>query len=163
MNDLKDLLLVFLLFILFLLILPVALILFLIISPILWYQEKLFQKEYQAYLQELEGKNFFCYNNRRKGKEYIENEIIPDLPQGVEVLFLNGRELQSGPYKKEFMSRAFYEFKHYSRFPQLLKIREGKAYDASLNHELFLCVNQGKSRSIWEEKLNKFYLPDSFQ
>ena len=157
MNDLKDLLLVFLFFLLFLLLIPVGIILFLIIAPISWYKEKLFRKEYQAYLHELEGKNFFCYNNRRKGRAYIESEIIPDLPQGVEVLFLNGRKLESGPYKKEFLSRAFYEFKHYNRFPQLLKIREGKAYDASLNHELFLCVNQDKSRMLWENKIQEFF------
>ncbi|MDW3652622.1 MAG: hypothetical protein R8P61_36430 [Bacteroidia bacterium] len=157
MNELKDLFLVFLFFLLFLLAVPLFILLFLILSPLFWYQERIFKKKYQAYLRELEGKNFFCYNNRKKGRNYIEEEILPYLPIGIEVLFLNGRDLESEPYTKEFMSRVFHEFKYYSRFPQLLKIRDGKAYDASLNQELFLCLNQAKSRALWEEKMLEFF------
>ncbi|MEL6255850.1 MAG: hypothetical protein AAFR87_27850 [Bacteroidota bacterium] len=55
MNILKDLLLVFLFFLLFLLPVPLLVILLLIFSPLIWYQERVFIKKYEAYLWELEG------------------------------------------------------------------------------------------------------------
>ena len=56
----------------FILFLPIMAILF----PINSFQRKRFEKKYAEFLIENNGVNFFCYNNRKKSKEYIEQNII---------------------------------------------------------------------------------------
>lgn len=57
--------------------LPVALILI----PIIWFKDQKFDKEFNDYLKSIDGKIFFCFNNRRKGFDYIKTEIIPKIHQ----------------------------------------------------------------------------------
>ncbi|KXX66631.1 hypothetical protein [Flammeovirga sp. SJP92] len=129
----------------------------LVATPFLWLQNKTSKKDYEDYLKEIDGKNFFCYNNREKGKDFITNEVLPFLPDNIEILFLNGRKVESGVYNRLFISEAFYQFKNYNRFPQLLKIRNGKAIDISLNHELFECINQKKDKQLIFNKIDIFF------
>lgn len=112
---------------------------------------------YSRYLRTLEGKNFFCYNNRKKGLEYIEKEVIPYLPPQVEVLYLHNREIRNSPYDFQYLSKAFYGFENYSRFPHLLKIRNGKPLDTSLNNELFACLDQAEGKSAIDKKIAAFF------
>ena len=128
-----------------------------IILPISWIREKIYKKKYKEYLLTIEGKNFFCYNNRKKERKYIEEQIIPNLPEEVEIIFLNGKTIESDKYDSGHLSRAFYNFKNYTRFPQLLKIRNGEPVDISLNKEMFDCLNQGKSESNIFNKINSFF------
>ncbi|WP_218598873.1 hypothetical protein [Polaribacter sp. NJDZ03] len=76
------------------------------------------------FLNENEGKNFFCYNNRKKSKDYIEKSILLSLNKDVEIVYLKGRNIES-KYNKEFISEALYGLKQYSKFPHLMKIRNG--------------------------------------
>ena len=135
----------------------IAIPFFIIASPLILISEIRFKKKYRAYLETLNGKNFFCYNNRKKGFEYLQNQIIPNLPNDVDVLYLNGRKIESNKYDTKYLSRAFYSFKNYSKFPQLLKVRNGEMDDCSLNNELFNCLNQGKDESHIIDKVNKFF------
>ncbi|MDN5217337.1 hypothetical protein QQ020_35010 [Fulvivirgaceae bacterium BMA12] len=137
-------------------VLPFAIIL----APFGWLQDRQFNREYQQYLKTIEGKNFFCYNNRKKGFDYIQTQILPRLPKEVEPLFLNGKSIESN-YESRFISKAFYSFQHYSRFPQLLKIRNGKAVDCSLNAELFNCLNHGKDQELIFNKIEVFFELDN--
>ena len=137
--------------------LVIAIPIFIIVGPVLILQEQKFIKDYKEYLRSIDGSNFLCYNNRKKGRTYIEEQIIPNLPSKVEILFLDGQNIVSGKYEKKYMSRAFYNFSNYTRFPQLLKIRDGKAIDCSLNGELFRCINQGADKSVIDRKINDFF------
>lgn len=46
------------------------------------------------FLNENEGKNFFCYNNRKKSKDYIEKSILLSLNKDVEIVYLKGRNIE---------------------------------------------------------------------
>ena len=157
MKTIKNILSAILIGILFLCLIIIVIPFFIIVSPFLWVKDKRFKKEYNEYLQTIEGKNFFCYNNRKNGREYIEEQIIPNLPSEVEVVYLNGRKIESQMYEPKYLSKAFYGFKNYTKFPQLLKIRRGKAIDCSLNSELFNCLNQGKNANEIFLKMNDFF------
>ncbi|MCF1191995.1 hypothetical protein LRR18_10405 [Mangrovimonas sp. AS39] len=157
MKTIKNILIAIPIGILTLCLIVIALPFFIIASPFLWIREKKFKKEYLEYLQAIDGSNFFCYNNRKKGRQYIEDEVIPNLPEEVEVLFLNGRKIESDKYDTKFLSRAFYGFKNYTRFPQLLKIRNGETIDSSINAELFHCINQDGDKNELYSKIDAFF------
>lgn len=112
--------------------------------------------EFNTYLKELEGRNFFCYNNRQNSYAYITKEIIPNLPDGVEPLFLNGKQIECKDLNPKFMSKAFNDFKNYRNFPHMMKIRNGRVYDESLNHELYLSLNQNQDQSQIFDKMKVF-------
>ncbi|MEM6801317.1 MAG: hypothetical protein AAF696_07920 [Bacteroidota bacterium] len=113
--------------------------------------------KYDDFLKRYEGKNFFCYNNRRKSLSFIREEILPQLGEDVHVLYLEGKEIRSEDIDHFFIYRSFYSFRHYSRFPHLLKIRNGKAEDLSVNQELFQCLDQGKDLSVIFNKMHTFF------
>lgn len=115
----------------------------LIVKPFVWFGNRIRRKQFQNYLKQLEGKNFFCYNNKSNSLEYLRQHIIPNLPASVEVIFLNGKKPESD-YERKFISHALYKLKDYQGFPHLLKVRNGNAIDKSLNNELFNTINQNK-------------------
>jgi len=122
--------------------------------PFLYYQRKRFEKKYAEFLTQNNGKNFFCFNNRKNSKEYIENEIIPSLNDGIEIIYLNGKKVEA-EYNTEFISEALYKLKNYSRFPHLMKIRDGKLIDKSINNPFYNVLNLNKDKT---ELLTKIYL-----
>ena len=75
----------------------------------------------------------------------------------MEIIFLNGRKIESKDYEEKFIQRTFHELKNFTKFPQLVKIRNGKAIDISLNNEMFNSLNQGKDKSKIFEKVKVFF------
>lgn len=128
----------------------------LIIQPFIWLINKYRERKFKAYLPQLEGKNFFCYNNKSKSLEFIEKDILPNLPDSIEVIFLNGRIPESA-YERKYISHALYGLKNYHGFPHLLKIRSGKTYDESLNNQLFNTIEQSKSIDNLFEQMSIFF------
>lgn len=157
MNRIKNILIAIPIIILAICVFIIVIPFILIASPFNWFADRKFNKEYSEYLNRIDGANFFCYNNRKKGRKYIEEQIIPNLPNEVEVIFLNGRKIESNKYESKYLSKAFYKFKNYSRFPHLMKIRDGKAIDCSLNSELFNSINQGADENRIYSKMNQFF------
>lgn len=127
-----------------------------VIIPIGHFQHKKFEKKYAEFLIENNGKNFFCYNNRKNSKKYIEEDIVPNLNDEIEVVFLNGRKIES-KYNSEFISEALYGLKHYNKFPHLMKIRNGKLIDISINNPFYGVLNMNKSKSELLKKINEFF------
>ena len=121
----------------------IAIPIYLLWSPFGYYFDWLRKRRFEEYLLELGDKNFFCYNNRIDAKAFIEKELIPRLDQSVEILYLDGHEVKSS-YFREYMSMALYSLKSYQRFPHLIKIRDGKMIDESVNNEFFNTMNQNK-------------------
>src|SRR5690606_37071273 len=95
------------------------------------------------YLSRLGDKNFFCYNNRPDAKEFIEKELIPKFDKAIELIYLDGHQPKSS-YVQDHISLALYKLKNYSRFPHLLKIRNGQMIGESVNNELFNTMKQNK-------------------
>lgn len=124
--------------------------------PFLYFQRKQFEKKYSEFLTENNGKNFFCYNNRKNSKKYIEDEIIPNLKDRIEIVYLNGRKVES-EYNAEFISEALYKLKSYSGFPHLMKIRNGKLIDKSINNPFYNVLNLKKPKNELLTKINRFF------
>lgn len=137
---------------LFILILPIIVI----SMPLLYFQRKRFEKKYSEFLTDNNGKNFFCYNNRKNSKKYIEDEIIPNLTDVIEIVYLNGKKVES-EYNAEFISGALYRLKSYSRFPHLMKIRNGKLIDKSINNPFYNVLNLKKDKTELLTKINLFF------
>lgn len=136
----------------FVLFLPIMIVLF----PIHYFQRKLFEKKYSDFLTEISGKNFFCYNNRKNSRKYIEDEIIPNLKDGIEIVYLNGKKVES-EYNVEFISKALYKLKSYRGFPHLMKIRNGKLIDKSINNPFYNVLNLNKPKNELLTKINQFF------
>ena len=128
----------------------------LIIVPIAYFQRKQFEKKYAKYLMEISGKNFFCYNNRKNSKEYIEKNIIPYLDSQIEVVFLNGTVVESD-FDNKFISEALYKLKHYRKFPHLMKVRDGKVIDRSINNPFYEVLNMKKAKANLLSTVNEFF------
>ncbi|MCB9235061.1 MAG: hypothetical protein H6581_25630 [Bacteroidia bacterium] len=132
--------------------------LFILVSPFTFLRDKIFARKYRKYLSTaLEGKNFFCYNNRRKSLEFITWEILPLLPPGVEPLYLEGYYLKTDYYEEKYLSKVLYQLEHYQRFPHLIKIRNGQVIDCQINNEVFNCLNQGKPKETVIRKMEEFF------
>ena len=136
----------------FILFLPILVVIY----PIHFFQRKRFEKKYTEFLNENNGMNFFCYNNRKNSKNYIEKSIIPNLNEQIEIVYLNGKKVES-EQNAEFISEALYKLKNYSRFPHLMKIRNGKLIDKSINNPFYNVLNLKKDKTELLTKINLFF------
>ena len=59
---------------------------------------------------------------------------------------LNGKNVES-EQNTEFISEALYKLKNYSRFPHLMKIRNGKLIDKSINNPFYNVLNLKKKQN----------------
>ena len=100
--------------------------------------------------------NFFCYNNRKKSKEHIEKHIIPYLDEGVQIVYLNGKKLEV-ENNSGFISSALYGLKNYNKFPHLMKIRNGKLFDISINNRFYNMLNQNRPKKYFLNQINTFF------
>ncbi len=137
---------------LFTLLIPFIIILF----PVKCFWWKKFEKKYANFLNVNHGKNFFCYNNRSNSKTYIEENIIPELSHRIEIVYLNGKEIKSD-YNIEFISESLYKLKTYNRFPHLMKIRNGKLIDMSINNSFYNVFNMKKPKIELLHEIHQFF------
>ncbi len=124
--------------------------------PIKHFQQKKMKKKYAEFLNRNNGKNFFCYNSRKNSKQYIEKDIIPNLNEAIEIVYLNEKKIESD-YNSEFISEALYGLKHYNKFPHLMKIRNGKVIDVSINNMFYSVMNMNKSKIELFNKIEQFF------
>ncbi len=127
-----------------------------IVTPFTYYIKWRREKELKKYLSGLGDKNFFCYNNRTDAKDFIEKELIPKLDKDIELIYLDGREPKS-KYVRDQISLALYKLKNYTRFPHLLKIRDGQMIDESVNNEFFNTMTQNKPLDKLLSDINRFF------
>jgi hypothetical protein len=126
-----------------------TLIALILIVLVIWLYRKFPQpespldKEYLKYINNLGDKNFFCYNNKVSSKEIVEENIVPYLPEQIEIIYLNGKTPES-EYPEVVISKMLYGLKSYDGFPHLIKIRGGHITEKSINNEVYNCINQNK-------------------
>lgn len=125
-----------------------------VLYPINFFKKKRFEKEYSAFLNDNNGMNFFCYNNRKNSKSYIEKNIIPNLNAAIEIVYLNGKRVES---KNVFISTALLRLKNYNRFPHLMKIRNGKLLDKSINNPFYNVLNLKKDKTELVTQINLYF------
>jgi hypothetical protein len=109
-----------------------------------FFQKKRFKKRYSDYLVSIEGKKFFCYNNRKNNHHYIEKNIIPNLRNDIEPLFLEGKRIRNED-NREYISHMLRNVSKRKGFPYLIKISNGKAVDESINNEFYNFKSQNKN------------------
>jgi hypothetical protein len=115
-----------------------------------------FNKKYNDYLQKINGTNFFCYNNRKNSKDFIEKNILPTLTPDIKIIYLDGKTPKS-EYNQSFISKALYSIKDRKGFPYLLKISNGQLIDKSINNDFYNNMNQNKDIGQLSEKIISFY------
>ena len=74
-----------------------------------------------------------------------------------EIVYLNGKKIENENYPKEFLSNALYNLKNYSKFPHLMKIRNGKLIDKSINTIFFSIKNQKQSKEKLLKEIEFFF------
>jgi hypothetical protein len=112
--------------------------------------------EYQEALLELEGKNFFCYNNKQDVQYAIEIVLIPQLAPNFEIIFLNGKNPESD-YDEWLIKQILYNLKHYSKFPHLFKVRNGEIVELSINNEFYNTIDQKKPMNGLIQTIDRFF------
>jgi len=127
-----------------------------ITGPFVYFKRKRFENQYSDFLINNNGADFFCYNNRENSKEYIEKNIIPNLDAGIEIVYLNGQKVASN-HSVEFISQALYRLKNYNQFPHLMKIRDGKLVDKSINNPFYNVLNSNKPKTELVDQINQFF------
>ena len=115
-----------------------------VVSIFDFFQIKRFKKRYSNYLLSIEGKKFFCYNNRKNNHHYIEKNIIPNLKDDIELVFVEGRRIKN-EYNREYISHMLFNVSDRKGFPYLIKICNGKAMDESINNQFHNFKSQNKN------------------
>lgn len=124
--------------------------------PVNFIYTKITDKQLENYLLTLGNKNFFCYNNRVGARDFIDKNIYPRLHKGIEFIYIDGRRPES-KYEEDKISQIFGKFKNFNRFPHLVKIRNGKIIDLSINNEFFNTRNQNKSPDKLLGTIHRFF------
>ena len=157
MNKIKEIFEVFIMITLGVIVFIISIPFIIISFPFTYYNRKQFEKKYSQFLLDNENANFFCYNNRKNAKEYIETEIIPKLNNNIEIVFLNGKKIENENFPYEFLSNALYKLNNYSKFPHLMKIRNGKLIDESINSIFYSIKNQNKPQEKLLKQIDNFF------
>lgn len=113
-------------------------------------------KRLETYFRGVGDKNFFCYNNRSDAKDYIETHLLPHLDYEIELIYLDGKTPKSA-YQQEIIAQVLYDFKDYTRFPHLVKVRDGKLIDKSINNAFFNTMRQNKPMEQLIAEINYFF------
>lgn len=136
---------------------------FIILSPIIIsliisgsVQNRLFRKEYKTYLKSIEGKKFFVYNSRTNSYSYIKNNLLPQLPKDVEIIYLNGK-VPITNLNKKYISHALYSIKNRKGFPYLLRVENGEMIDTSINNAFYNIKNQNKDIQLLLNQIDQFF------
>ncbi len=119
-------------------------------------QNYFFRKKYKAYLQSIEGKKFFVYNSRTNSYSYIKNNLLPQLPKDVEIIYLNGK-VPITNLNKKYISHALYSIKNRKGFPYLLRVENGEMIDTSINNAFYNTKNQNKDIQLLLNQIDQFF------
>lgn len=131
-----------------------------IIIPLIIYgsvQNRQFKKEYKTYLKSIEGRNFFVYNSRTNSYSYIKNNLLPQLPKDIEIIYLNGK-VPITNLNKEYISHALYSIKDRKGFPYLLRVENGQIKDKSINNAFYNTKNQNKDIQLLLNQIDQFFM-----
>jgi hypothetical protein len=122
--------------IIFIVLIPILLI----VLPFLTFENRTFDKEYQEFLNNNNGRKFFCYTSRKYVCDFVENRILPSIDDDINVIFLNGK-IPKSDFPERFISRMLYSIDNIG-FTNIMKIVDGKVIDISLKKEFYKELNR---------------------
>jgi hypothetical protein len=109
-------------------------------------KRKEFLKRYELFLKENEGKEFFCYTNRKNSREVIEMEVLPKLDISIQVIRIDGKQPITS-LDESYISHALYNIKNIG-FPNVMKVVKGQLVDYSLHNEMYNAINSGRESEL---------------
>ncbi len=115
-----------------------------------------FIEEYNVFLADNEGLEVFCYTNRLKFCDAIEDQLVPTLDEHIHVIKLIGKVPQT-QLNERFISHALCNLKEVG-FPNVMKVADGKFIDLSLHKPIYDAINNNNINllpSLVHEKLKK--------
>ena len=101
-------------------------------------RNKQFLLEYKLYLKEIDGSVFFFYTNRKKTFAHIQEMVIPNLDKGINIIYLEGRSLQTN-HNLKFISHAI-RLKSVKGLPFIMKVINSEMKYVSLHDELYSAI-----------------------
>ncbi|WP_210330270.1 hypothetical protein [Aliikangiella sp. G2MR2-5] len=105
-------------------------------------ENKRFKEAYDAFLEENEGSEFFCYTNRELFCSFIEEKLIPNLEGDIFIVKLEGKVPKS-EFDEKFMSYSLCRLRNVG-FPNVMKIVNGQFIDHSIHNEIYNAINNEK-------------------
>ncbi|MET4084249.1 hypothetical protein ABIB40_004225 [Pedobacter sp. UYP30] len=120
----------------FIVLIPISLI----VLPFLTFENQKLDKEYQEFLNNNNGRKFFCYTSRKHVFDFVENSLLPSIANDINVIFLHGKIPKSN-FPERFISRMLYRINNIG-FPNIMKIVDGKVIDISLKKEFYEELNK---------------------
>lgn len=158
MKHFYDKVVIVLFFVIMIPLLLVFIVIFFLFLPFLYFidipnrkRKKQFLLEYSLYLKEIEGSVFFCYSNRKNTLTPIQEIVIPKLDKSINIVFLNGRSLQTN-HNIKFISHAIH-MKSVKGFPFIMKVINSEMKYVSLHDELYSAINKKSSFDYFLEKV----------
>ena len=119
-------------------------------------ETKRFNEAYDSFLEENEGREFFCYTNRERFCSFIEEKLIPNLDDGIFIVKLEGKVPKS-VFDEKFISYSLHRLNNVG-FPNVMKIVNGQFIDYSIRNKVYNAINNEKYnevQAIVEEALLK--------
>ena len=107
-------------------------------------------------LEKFDGEKFFCFNNNKRSLNFIENEIIPNLNNKINIIFLEGKKANSSTIDNILASKLLLKIRQREGFPYILKISNGEILAKSINNELFNTINQNKDTLKLIDTINNY-------
>lgn len=95
-----------------------------------------FQRRLEAFKKEWEGSRIFIYSHRRPDRDWVEEALIPHLPENTFVIMHEGAVLH-GEVPQEFLKFMLSEQK-LIRYPKVTILKNGHLKGISLRRELHL-------------------------
>lgn len=109
-------------------------------------QERALKEEYKKFLLAYEGSEIFCYTNRGNSVKQIEEQVLPELPQGTHTVKLEGKEVCTN-LNKQCISFMLYQLNEVG-FPNVIKISKGSIVDLSLKKKVCSAINQNNIEAL---------------
>lgn len=152
---LTDLLILVLIGLLMILLLPVIL-------PLAVYsfiKNKIDKRRFESYLLKNDGATFFAYTDKTSSRKYVEDNLLPHLPDSARVFHLGGKK---GRYN---MGEDFGLLAHVvgtmretkGGFPYISKIVAGELLTESINNQLYSAIRRGVDADAIIKRVIKFY------
>jgi len=124
-----------------------------------YFRKKKEREKFDEFITSIEGQSFFCYNNKQHSSEFIKTNVLPHLSPKINIVYLNGRQPESG-FNSEYISKILYSFKKYDEFPHLFKIEKRNVIEKSINTEFNKIIHHQKEKDFTSliDEINSFNL-----
>ena len=121
-----------------------------------YFSDKQSEKEYNRFLERMNGACFFCYNSRKSSVEFARDVIVPELAASVRVVYVDGSKVVAGT-ESGYISKMLYRITERKGFPYLLKINNKQILELSVNNQFYSIMIGRKPTAPLLDRINYFF------